>query len=121
MLGFVPGASQLRIQMGAGRKHQQSIGRQEVEQRPALAFLIVVGGRVALNWKDDRQVGVARGPLRLDVEVSQRHQLVTPQLRANRVSHPEAVDVQNAAAHAELRHVVNDGNTVEAEAFEPLD
>src|SRR6476619_5564706 len=44
--------------------------------------------------------------------------LVSPEFHANRISHPEAVDVEDSAANAELRDILDHLHTLEANRFE---
>jgi hypothetical protein len=50
--------------------------------------------------------------------VTQLDDLVAPELEAHRIGHAEAVDVEDAAAHRELRHVVDHLDALEADALE---
>ncbi len=44
--------------------------------------------------------------------------LITPELEPDRLCHSEAVDVEDSAAHAELRDVVDHLNALEANRLE---
>ena len=80
------------------------------------ARALVVLAATAVHRENDRARGIARGALRGEVEVAQRGDLVAPELEAHGIRHPEAVDVDDAAAHAELRDVLDQG----ARARSPL-
>ena len=64
---------------------------------------------------------IARGALRGEIEVAQRRDLVAPQLEAHGIRHAEAVDVDDAAAHAELRDIVDERDALEADGLEMRD
>jgi len=44
--------------------------------------------------------------------------VVTPELETHRLRHTEAVDIEDAAAHAELRDVLHHGHALKADGFE---
>jgi hypothetical protein len=50
--------------------------------------------------------------------VAQLGDVVAPELEAHRLRHAEAVDVEDPAAHAELRDVLHHGNPLKANGFE---
>ena len=53
-----------------------------------------------------------------EIEVPQVDDLVAPELGAHRLGHAEAVDVEDAAAHAELRDVLHHRHALESDALE---
>jgi hypothetical protein len=52
--------------------------------------------------------------------VAQRHELVAPELGANRVRHSEAVNVEDAAADAVLRDIIDERYAIEPESLQPI-
>ena len=63
---------------------------------------------------------VAGRALRRELEVAQLDDLVAPELEAHRVRHAEGVDVEDAAAQAELRDVLYHGHALEPDALQVL-
>jgi hypothetical protein len=53
--------------------------------------------------------------------VSQIHDLVAPKLGANGIRHAEAVDVENAAAQAELGDVFDHADALEPDRLQVVD
>jgi hypothetical protein len=72
----------------------------------------------SIDWKDQCEIGIARRPLADQVEVPELGDFIAPEFKAHRLRHSKAVDVEDSAAHAELRDVVDHGNTLEPDRFE---
>jgi hypothetical protein len=69
--------------------------------------------------REDGHLIERRGhPLRRDVEGAHRLELVAPEFQAHRRPHPEAVDVDDPAAHAVLGDILHHGDAREADAIE---
>ncbi|OLE61149.1 MAG: hypothetical protein AUG10_02365 [Gemmatimonadetes bacterium 13_1_20CM_2_70_10] len=100
---------------------EQGISREQIQKRRADPSLIPLPPSLA---GADRQhahtidrLGRALG---IQVEPAQRHDLVAPPLDARRHRHPESVDVQDPAAHAELTDLGHAGNPLITHVGEPL-
>ena len=111
---------QLGLRMNAFGDHEQRVRRPERDDRATLGFQCV-GAHRAVDRQHERVRHLASGTLRRHVELAQVHDLVAPELRAHRIRHAEAVDVEDAAAHAELRDVLHHRHTLEADALQVLD
>ncbi len=119
MLRLFPGARHLGLHVRVRRDHDERVGREQIRERAARrAFHF--GSRAPVDGKDERKFRLTRGTLRPDVEVAHRRDLIAPELYSHRVRHPEPVDVDDAAAHAELCHVFHQPNALEAHRLEVL-
>ena len=115
--GLFPRARQLRQHAAAGRHHDQRVGGPQFGKRDA--FVGVVGGLYApVHREHERDFGIAGAALRIEIEVPQLDDVVAPELEAHRLGHAERVDVEDAAAHAELRDVFHHRHAFEPDAFE---
>src|SRR6266496_1628541 len=61
------------------------------------------------------------GPLRVEIKAPQRDDFVAPPFQTRRGRHPEAVHVEDAAAHAELRDFRHGGHTAVSHGLEAPD
>jgi hypothetical protein len=73
---------------------------------------------MSIHRQHQRTLGVARRALGQQIEVPQRDDLVTPELDTYRIGHPEAVDIEDSAAHAELRDIVHEIHALEPDFLE---
>ena len=104
--GLVPGALKLRLRPHAERIDHDRVGRPEIGDRHALEFADRFAD-AAVDRQHEGVVGRARGPLGVQIEVTHLRDLITPELEAHRIRHPESVDVEDAAAYAELGDVLD--------------
>ena len=117
MLGLIPRAHELRQHRAAVRHDHNSIGRPQLGQRhPFDGTRCIL--HPAVHGQDQCQFGVARAALRIQIEMPQFHNIVAPELQANWFRHAERIDIENAAAHGELRHVFDHRDALEANRFQ---
>ena len=117
VLRVVPRPAQLRLDMRATRNDENRIRRKERENRSSLELTRVVA-HIAVHRKHERIVDDPLRPLRREIEVTQILDLVAPEFGAHRFRHTERIDVEDAAADAELRHVFDHRDALESDAFE---
>ena len=115
-----PGAVHLAFDGGLLIDHHQRVRRKQVQQggsHPSRFPLPPFG--------PDRQHGHAIDPLaralRVQIESAQRLDRVAPPLDAGRPGHPETVDVEDPAAHAELPDLGHAGHALVAHRAQPRD
>ena len=114
---FIPCAHQLR-QDGTSSWHDDECVRwPEFRQRHALQCAVVIA-QPTINRENQRQIGVPRAALRVQVKVSELDDLVAPELEAHWFRHPERVDVENSATHRELRHILHHRHTFESDGLQ---
>src|SRR6202030_2186196 len=99
------------------RDHEQSVGRKECANGRALR-LDIADADLSIDRKDERDVGVAGRPLGEEIEMAQLADVVTPELEAHRLRHPEAVDVEDSTAYAELGNVLHHRDALKADGAE---
>ena len=103
--------------------HGERVGGEHLEQRPGNRLLVFP--RLVRPQSFHRQCrhppDLLQRPLGIEVERSDGDHLVTAPLDAYRRRHPEAVGVQDAAPHCELRHIGNAGDAFVSHRLEPLD
>ena len=120
MRRFLPRALRFLLDVYALRHHEESVVRPERHDRAPFRLQRVVL-HTAVHGQHERLFHRARRALRRHVEVPQIHDLVAPELGPNRIRHPEAVYVEDAAAHAELGHILHHRHTLQADALEVFD
>src|SRR5687768_4629729 len=102
MLGFVPRSPKLGCDSTVFGHDDNRVGAEQREDRYPLRFLFIAGDE-PVDRKDKGELGVASRALADEVEVSQLRYLISPELESNGFRHAEAVDVEDSAAHTELR------------------
>ena len=117
VLGLGPRPRELRSRMRAQRDDDDRVARPEVNDRGALAEPRRRGD-CAVDGEDDGDRGVAHGALRQQVEVTQLGDLVAPEFEAHRLGHPEPIDIEDPAAHRELRDILDHRCALEADRLE---
>ena len=71
-----------------------------------------------IDGKYERQLGVSCRTLSEKVKVTQLRDVVAPEFEANGLGHAKAVDIEDAAADAELRDVLHHSDALESDRFE---
>ena len=117
VLGFIPRAHQLGKHRRAGGHDDHGIRRPQRGQRHPLGVAVVIA-HATIDRQDQRELGITRAALRVEIEVAQLDDVIAPELEAHRLGHAERVDVDDAAAHGELRHVFHHLHALEADGFE---
>ena len=112
-----PGPFQLGRHVSAARNHQQCVRWEERANRGARR-LDVAGDDLPIDRKNERELRVTGRPLGEQIEVSQLRDVVAPEFEAHGLGHPEAIDVEDPAADAELRDVFYHRNSLEPNRFE---
>jgi hypothetical protein len=93
------------------------IGGPEVGNRHPIEF----AHRLAdgpIHREHEGVIGGSGGALSEQVEVPELDYFVPPELEAHRVGHPEAVDVEDSAANAELGDILDHRHALEANGLE---
>ena len=113
-----PRAPHLGVEVHAARHDHERLGGKQRRERGALESLL--GFRVAahVHGEDERDFRRFRCALRHEVEVAQLDDFVAPEFEAHGLGHPESVHVDDAAAHRELRDVLDHLHALEADRFE---
>src|SRR4029079_2587722 len=117
VLRFGPGTLQLGLDMSSKGNDEQCIWREESANRRPLR-LPFADGDLSVDWKDQRNFGVAGGSLSEEIEVAKLRYVIAPEFESYRLSHSEAVDVEDPAPHTELSDVFDHGNTLETDLLE---
>ena len=117
MLRVGPGALELRLEVRAARHEQHGVGREQARDRESLDGDRIIPD-LAVDRQNERQIDGPRRPLRVDVEVAQINDFIAPQLGADGLRHAERVDVENAAANAELGDVLDHWYALEADRLQ---
>src|SRR3954469_3745841 len=73
---------------------------------------------MTIDGQHEREIHRAQRALRREIEVLEVDDLIAPELGANRLRHAERVHVEDAAANAELRDVVDHRYALEADRLE---
>ena len=97
---------------------QDGVPGEHVQQRPALAG--VVAGQLQVHRQDVHPVERGGGALIEDVEAADGADLVAPELQPDRVLGAEAEQVDDAAPHRELAHLLHEPRLLEAHGLQPL-
>ncbi len=116
MLCLGPSPFQLGRRVGAAWDHQQRVRWKERANRGA-GRLDVAGDYLPIDRKNERELRVTGRPLGEQIEVSQLRNVVAPKLEAHWLRHPEAVDVEDPAADAELRDIFDHRDSLEPNRF----
>ena len=115
--GLIPRAHQLRQHRCARRHDDHRIGWPQRGQRHPFGIAIIVA-HPPIDRQDQRELGITRAALRIEIEVAQLDDVVTPELEAHRLGHAERVDVDDATAHGELRYVFDHRYAFEADRLQ---
>ena len=86
-----------------------------IDDRSGFAF---ASRDLAVDRQDQRDLRVARGSLGEEIEVAKLGHVIAPELETHRLGHSEAVDIEDSAAHTELRDVLHHWNALEADRLE---
>src|SRR6185437_7336914 len=117
VLRLRPGSLELRLDVSAVRHHEKRIGRKKRAYRGSRR-LDLSSADLAVDRKNQRQLGVARRALGEQVEMTKLGDVVAPELEPHRFGHAETVNVEDPAAHAELRDVLDHRHALEADRFQ---
>ncbi len=117
MLRVIPRALEFRFDMRISWDDEQRVRRKERSDRAAIELAHVVVN-LPIHRQDEREIHGATRALRVKVEVAQVDDLVAPKLRAHRLGHAERVNVEDAAANAELRNVFDHRHALETDRLE---
>src|SRR2546423_14963143 len=112
MLRLGPRALELRLDVSPARDNEKRVGREERANRRAFGLRIAIAD-LAVHRQNQRDLGVARGALGYEIEVAQLGDIVTPELETHGLGHPEAVDIEDPTADAELRDILDHGDALE--------
>ena len=118
VLRIVPRPAKLRLDVRAARDDEQRVGRKQRQNGSALESLARVLAHEPIDGKNQREVHRSAGPLCREIEVAQVDDLIAPELGAHRLGHAERVGVEDSAANAELRDVLDHGYTLKADGLE---
>ena len=126
ILGYMKGQPRLPVSrfpdefweyVAVFRDNDDRVARKQSSDRDALA--VVRGSRErAVDRQHQRNFGVPRRALSNEVEVSELNDLIAPEFHADRLGHPEAVDVEDSSSHAELRDVFDHRHALEPDGLE---
>ena len=118
MLRVVPRALEFRFDMRiragprAACRAERATAIEPRSKSPASSL------HLPIDRQHEREIHRAPRALRRQVEVTQIDDFVAPKLGAHRLRHAERVDVEDAAANAELRDVFDHRHALEADRFE---
>ena len=117
VLRLGPGSLQLGPHVSSARNDEQCVRWEERANGGAFG-LRITDGDLSIHRQHQRDFGVTRGALTQKIEVAQLGYIVVPEFEPHRLRHPEAVNVENAAADAELRDIFDHWHTFEANGLE---
>ena len=117
MLRVAPCTPQLGLDVRAARQHQERVWWKKRQNRSAVAAARIFS-HVSIDGQHEREVHGATRALRRQIEVPKIDDLVAPKLRAHRFGHAERVHVEDAAANAELRDVLDHRYPLETDLLE---
>src|SRR5687767_9031720 len=117
MLRLLPRAMQLRRYMTVLRDYDNSVRREQRNDRDALAFL-GRAGELAVHRQYECKLCVSRRSLAHQIEVPELDNLVAPEFETYRLGHSKTVNVEDPATDTELRDVVYHRSSLESNRLE---
>jgi hypothetical protein len=117
MLRLFPGSRELGTDPAVFRDDDDRVRREKRRNRDALGFF-TINCKLPVYRKNQREIGVACRALTYEIEMPELRNFVAPELEPHRLRHSETVDIEDSAAHAELRDVIDHLHTLEPDRLE---